>query len=176
MRSFFSNFNSRLLVIHFIAFCLFAWAFQTLGFLHDYNFLFLASEHITRLNFPQRFDDDMEVIEQVANIGLLIAYIISWSLSNKRNWHWVNSVTIFILAFLLKNFILRVYIDRAFLVRGGPLRLSGYWGHLLTGVILVVIGLALFYSRRIIAYINRGNKTEKKTGPVSKKPVPAKKR
>jgi hypothetical protein len=176
MRSFFSNFNTRLLVIHFIAFFLFAWGFQTLSFLHDYNFLFLSAEHITRLNFPQRLAHDMEIIEQVANIGLLIAYVISWILSNKKHWHWLNSGAIFILIFLLKNFILRVYIDRIFLVRGGPLRLSGYWGHLLTSVILVVMGLALFFSRRIIAYIDRGNKTDKKTGPVSKKPVPAKKR
>ena len=62
MKSLFSNFNARLLLIHFIAFWFFMYGFQMISFLHDYDFLFF--QHTLRINFHGRFDYDMVIIEQ----------------------------------------------------------------------------------------------------------------
>jgi|SRR5665213_2223870 len=168
MRSFFSNFIVRLLVIHLIAFWLFVWAAQTFAFLHDYTFLFMTAEHITRLNFPERYKADLMIVEQAGNIGLLIAYVISWFVSNKKNWHWINSLTIFLVLFILKNFLLNTFANNIFLVRGGPFKIYTFWGHILFGTALVALGLILFLSKRIIRFIDPANKTKKKAAVTHK--------
>jgi hypothetical protein len=168
MRGFFSNFIFRLMAIHFIAFCLFIYAFQVLAFLHDYSFLFSLTEHINRVNFPEKFNADMEFVVQAGNIGLLVAYVISWIISNKQNWHWINSVVIFLLAFLLKNFALSSALDKVLLSPGGPFKIYSFTGHILTGIILIAIGLVLFLSKRIIRFIDSANKANKKAAVTHK--------
>jgi len=174
MRSFFSNFIFRLLIIHFIAFWLFVWAFQTFAFLHDYTFLFMTAEHITRLNFPERYKADLMIVEQAGNIGLLVAYVISWYISNKKNWHWINSLVIFLLLFLLKNFVLHNFLNNIFLVRGGAFKIYTVWGHILLGTALIAVGLVLFLSKRIIRFIDPAYKTNKKAAVTHKAVAKAK--
>lgn len=171
MRSFFSNFNARLMVIHFIAFCLFIWAFETLAFLRDYDFLFSVAQHINRITFRDKFNADLEFIVQAGNIGLLVAYVMSWFMSNKRNWHWINSVIIFVIAFLLKNFLLRTFLDKMLLTPGGPFKIFSISGHLLLGIALVCAGSALFFLKPIINYIDPANKTGKKVKSAPQKPA-----
>ena len=167
MRSFFSNFNARLMIIHFIAFCLFTWAFETLGFLHDYDFLFSVAQHINRITFRDQFNADLEFVVQAGNIGLLIAYVLSWIVSNKRNWHWINSVVIFVLAFSLKNFLLSSFLAKTFLTPGGPFKMYSISGHLLLGVALIALGSLLIFLKRIIRFIDAAGKTVKKSGSAS---------
>ena len=174
MRTFFSNFIVRLLVIHFIAFWLFVWAAQTFAFLHDYTFLFMFVEHINRLNFPERYKADLTIIEQAGNIGLLVGYVISWFISNKKKWHWINSLVIFLLVFLLKNFFLNNFINHIFLVRGGPFKIYTVWGHILFGTALTAIGLVLFFSKRVIRFIDPTNKTNKKAAVTHRAAAKAK--
>lgn len=172
MQSQFKNLNTRLMVIHFITFLIFIYAFQSLGFVHDYKFLFAASERVNRLNFPARFYDDITFIEQIGNFGLLVAYIISWSISSKKGWHWINSVIIFLLAFVFKNFIVANWpkFHDAIVSPGGILKIYSLWGHLLEGLVLVALGLCIFYSKKVISFIdpakpanvNNSNKAGKK--------------
>jgi len=161
MRRFFSNFNARLMIIHSIAFCLFIWGFETLAFLHDYDFLFSVAQHINRITFRDQFNADLEFIVQAGNIGLLVAYVSSWVVSNKRNWHWVNSVIIFVLAFLLKNFLLSSFLDKTFLTPGGPFKIYSISGHLLLGIALIALGSLLIFFKRIIRFIDAARKTAK---------------
>jgi hypothetical protein len=167
MRSFFSNFTARLMIIHFIAFCLFIWAFETLGFLHDYDFLFSVAQHINRVTFRDQFNADLEFVVQAGNIGLLIAYVLSWIVSNKRNWHWINSVVIFVLAFLLKNFLLRSFLDKTFLTPGGPFKIYSISGHLLLGIALIALGSLLIFFKGIVLFIDRAEKKGKKSPATS---------
>jgi hypothetical protein len=165
MRSLFSNFNSRLLAIHFIAFWFFIYAFQTLGFLHDYKFLFMIQERVNRLNFPDRFNADMIFIQQAGNIGLLAAYVISWTISTNRNWHWINSVFIFLLAFVIKNFVLVKWssYNNVFMSPGGVFKVYSIWGHVAIGLIAIAVGLVIFFSKALIRYIEKNSATDKKS-------------
>lgn len=162
--SFLSNFNARLMIIHFIAFCLFIWGFETLAFLHHYDFLFSIAQHINRITFRDQFNADLEFVVQAGNIGLLIAYVISWIISNKKHWHWINSAIIFLLAFLLKNFIMSSFLDKIFLTPGGPFKIYSMWGHIVMGIALLGLGSLLFFSKRIIRFIDPAGKAIKKRG------------
>ena len=164
MRKLLSQLNSRLMIIHFIAFWFFIYAFQTLAFLHDYSFLYLGQDSITQDNLPARFDRDMELIRQAGNIGLLVAYIISWSISTKRDWFWLNSVIIFLLAFALKNlgWLGWKYLDHIFMAPAKLFIEHSVWGYLTSGLIMIAIGSLLFFSKRIIRYIDAHPSTVKK--------------
>lgn len=165
MQNFFSNFNARLIIIHFIAFCLFIWAFETLAFLHDYDFLFSVAQHMNRITFRDKFNADLEFIVQAGNIGLLVAYILSWAVSNKKNWHWINSVVIFLIAFLLKNFLLRSFLDKTLLTPGGPFKIFSISGHLLLGLALIALGTLLIFFKTIVRFIDKATPTGKKSEP-----------
>jgi hypothetical protein len=175
IKSFFSQLNGRLMVIHFIAFWFFIFAFQTLAFVHDYNFLYLASERTNRLNNHARFLRDMGVIEQSGIYGLLTAYIISWSICTRRNWFWANSVIIFLLAFVFKVFGLLGwnYLHSFFQLPGKIFDDTSIWGYLTNGAIMLIIGLLLFFYKPLVRYIERGDPLKQKN-TVNKKQVKTK--
>jgi hypothetical protein len=156
------------MIIHFIAFLFFVFAFQTLAYLKDFNFIFSPSQSMSRLNIPQRFYADMEFIAQIGNLGLLAGYVISWTISSKRNWHWANSVIVFVLLFVLKNFVLTHwgYYANVVIRPGGPFNIYSMWGHIVLGIVLLGIGLALLFSKKVISYIE-ASKPEVKQ-PVKK--------
>ena len=161
------------MVIHFIAFWFFAYGFFTLAFLHDYNFLHVSSDHMLLLNDKGRFIKDKELIRQGGNFGLLAGYVISWFLSSKRNWHWINSAIIFILAFALYNlgYLGWNIYHSAFQIPGKLFADNSIGQYLTNGLFLVAIGLGLFFTKGIIRYIDRGNKSVEKAAPGDKKAV-----
>ncbi len=171
MKSFLSNLNARLMIIHFIAFWFFAYAFFTLAFLHDYAFLHLSSEHMLLLNDRGRFIKDKEFIRQSGNFGLLAAYIISWWISSKKNWHWVNSVIIFVIAFALYNLgYLGWNLVHSFFQEPAKLfPVNSVWGYLTDGLILLAIGLILLLSKGIIRYIDHSTAKDKQKIVANKK-------
>jgi hypothetical protein len=163
------------MVIHLIAFWLFAYAFFTLAFLHDYNFLHLSSERMLFLNDKPRFMFDKEFIRQAGNFGMLAAYIISWAISTKRDWHWLNSVIVFFVAFILYNlgYFGWNLFHGIFQVPGKLFPLNSIWAYLTNGLIMLAIGTLVFFSKRLIRYIEKDNKVHKKASPNHKKPVAA---
>ncbi|MDR3693612.1 hypothetical protein [Mucilaginibacter sp.] len=155
MRSLFSNLNARLIIINLIAFWLFFYAFQTLSFLHDYNFLYLPSERMARLNLPARRANDMNFIKQAGNFGLVAAYVISWFVANKRDWHWLNGVISFVITFTLCFF---GWFGWSFLhgIFQAPSKLfapTSVWGYLISGVIMIALGLLVLLSKKVISFI-----------------------
>jgi hypothetical protein len=171
MKSFLSNLNTRLLIIHFIAFWLFMYGVQTLAFSHDYKFLYYGSERVMRLNFPGRFEADMTFIEQFGNIGLVIAYIISWAISSKRNWHWINSTVVFVVMFLLENLLVLKSpgVHAIFLRSGGLFKVYSLWGHLVIGIVLIAASLSLFFAKRVVRYISYETQKDKQIAKAQKK-------
>ena len=173
MKSFLSNLNIRLMSIHFFAFWFFAYAFFTLAFLHDYNFLHLSSEHMLLLNDKGRFIHDKEIIRQAGNFGLLTAYIISWSISTKRNLHWINSVIIFLITFPLYNlgWLGWNMLHPIFQAPGKLFALYSVLQYLTNGLILLAVGCLLFFLKIIIRYISYDTLKDKQKAKAIKKAV-----
>lgn len=172
MRSLFSNLNARLIVINLVAFWLFFYAFQTLAFLHDYNFLYLPAERMTRLNLPARRANDMNFIKQAGNFGLVAAYVISWFVANKRDWHWLNGVISFVITFTLCFF---GWFGWSFLhgIFQAPAKLfapTSFWGYLISGLIMIALGLLLLLSKRVISFIERSESKNAAAGKGKNKP------
>jgi hypothetical protein len=170
MKSLFSNFNARLLLIHFIAFWFFMYGFQMISFLHDYDFLFF--QHTLRINFHGRFDYDMVIIEQSGSFGLIAAYITSFFISSKQGWHWINSALVFMVTFLLENFVLLhlVKFHDIYLSPGGLFHVYSKWGHLALGIALLAVGVLLIISKKVIKYINGKSSNDKKKAATGKQP------
>jgi hypothetical protein len=167
MESFFSKFNVKLLVIHFIAFWLFIYAFQTLSFLYDFNFLIFAPVE-ARLNDSARMNLDMKIVAQAGLLGAIAGYIISWRISLKRNWFWLNSVLIFVLIYVLKLYDLLGWgkMQKVFLLPGHIFRLNTRTFYVTNGLIMLAIGCFLLFSERIKRFIDRKSVAKKAVAPV----------
>ena len=146
-----SKINFRQLFIHFLASWFFIYAFHTLSSLYDYSFLYTAAEHLNRTNDPQRFASDMYIINESGAIGLIVAYIISWQISLRRNWFWLNSVIVFAIAFVLKynNLLGWSSLQHVFLAPGHVFRVNSIACFLTNGLIMLAIGLVLFFLKGI---------------------------
>jgi len=170
MKSLLSNLNTRLIIIDLIAFWLFFYAFQTLAFLHDYNFLFLPADHMARINSSGRKDSDLLFVSQAGNFGLVAAYVISWFVANKRNWHWLNGVIVFLITFTLTN--LRYFgwnfLHVIFQAPGKIFAINSIWSFITDGIIMIAIALLLLLSKRVIRYIE-GSKADKTALVIDKK-------
>jgi hypothetical protein len=155
-----------------MAFWLFFYAFQTLAFLHDYNFLYLPSERMMRLNLPARRAVDMNFIKQAGNFGLLAAYVISWFVADNKNWHWLNGVISFLITFTLCYF---GWFGWSFLhtIFQAPEKLfapTSMWGYLSAGLFMIGLGLLLLLSKRVIRYIDGPNSKNNPADKGKKKP------
>ena len=144
------------MLIDLVAFWLFLYGFQIIAFLHDYDFLFLPQNHMLRLNLPARQDADDTIIKQAGNFGLLIAYVISWVIANKKNWHWINGVIVFVVSFALGNlgYFGWRFVRNIFMAPGKILPEFNKWGYMIDSVIMLAIGLVLLLSKKIIRYID----------------------
>ena len=150
-----SKINVRLMVIHFIAFWLFVYGFQTLAFLHDFNFLILLPVE-ARINDVPRTNLDMKIVAQAALIGAIVAYIISWRISLKRNWFWVNSVFIFVLIYVLKLYDVLGWpqLQKVFLLPGSIFRLNTRTYYVTNGAVMLAIGIFLLFSGKVKRFID----------------------
>jgi hypothetical protein len=161
--------NTRLLVIHFIAFLLIMYGAQMFGFIFDYKFLFL--DHTNRINYPSRMDSDMAIVEQVGNFGLILSFILSWVISSRKNWHWINSIIVFVLTFAIENWVLLRWtkFHNIYLSPGGLFHVFSKWGHIAEGTILLVVGLSLLFLKAITRFISHDTAKDKEKAKAAKK-------
>jgi len=158
MGSIVSKFNIRLLVIHFVAFWLFIYGFQTLAYLYDFNFLiFLPVE--ARINDVPRTNFDMKVVAQAGLVGAIVAYLISWRISLKRNWFWLNSTLVFVLVYVLKLYDLLGWskLQKVFLLPGSIFRLNTRTYFIANAGIMLAIGCYLLFAKPIKRFIDGKN-------------------
>jgi hypothetical protein len=155
------KFNWRLMLIHFISFCLFMCAASELVYFHDHTYLFNVSDALIHhkqsiVNFfdAGRFSVDRLWINLSGLIGLLVAFAISLTICIKNKWFWVNALLPFLAAFFLYKFIKRVeigyYVSRLFYHGPFWLRLGG------SGCILLLAGCYLLLAPRMVNFINNG--------------------
>ena len=160
IKNFFISINIRLILIHFIAFWLFIYGFQTLAFLHDHEFFKASLNRINALNFPARYDADATFVQQSSIFGLLLAYIISWTISSRRDWFWASSAICFVLAFVMRvnGLLLWDKLHGTFLWAGGLFNEDSIWGYIVNAALMIGLGCIVFFWNRIIHIIDKGEK------------------
>lgn len=161
--------NYRQLIVHFVACWLFIFAFQTLGTLYDFPFIY-TPYHPGTLVIPQkRINFDTTIIELTAILGLVVAYVISWRISVKHNWFWTNSVVVLVVACILKNlnFLGWMQFKTPFLTIGNAIFDDNSIPCILTNALVMLgLGSALFFLKPIQRFIDKGVKPEVKATKV----------
>ena len=150
--------NYRLFIVHFVAFWLFAYAFQTLAFLHDHEFFKESLNRVNMLNFPARYRSDVTFVQQSSIFGILVAYIISWSISTKRNWFWLSSALCFVAVFALRVYGLLLWdkFSIIFLKPGSVFSDYSIYGYILNAAIMIGLACFIFFHSKIISFIDKG--------------------
>lgn len=158
LRTFISRLNWRQVLVHFVAFWFFIYAFQTLSYLYDTKLIDTVRQSngqdtIKILGDSGTTAADVTYFLLWTNasgfIGLLVAFIISLIISFKRHWFWMNSLIAFILTYLLYrfDFLGWTYLKPVFLYLGQKFNNSTV-EFLVNGIILLTIGLLVFFLQR----------------------------
>jgi hypothetical protein len=114
----------------------------------------------------QKYDADMLIITEAGYVGLIIAYIISWRLSVKHQWFWINSVIVFLVAFGLASFDLLGWRQlRGICMAPGLIFGKNTKLYLITDVVIMLaVGSFLFFNKWIINFIDKGVKGDREVG------------
>jgi len=124
-------------------------SFFILSFLHDLK----GHEVFTEKGQTTSFDE-LRLVSLIdwmfysPYIGLLVAFIISLSISIRKKWFWINSLLVFILGCLFKrlDFDGWNYLKNIFLAPGKFLDPHSAWYYLVNGLPMLLIGVLLFFS------------------------------
>jgi hypothetical protein len=154
---FISKLNWRQILLHFAAFWFFIHAFQTLSYLYDVKLIDSVRQ--------SKEQDPIEILRASGTsiatltnfvlwtnvsgfVGLLVAFIISLAISFKRHWFWINALIAFILSYLLYRFDLLgwTYLRSFFWYLGREFN-NSMVEFMLNGIILLAIGLLIFFLR-----------------------------
>jgi hypothetical protein len=83
-------------------------------------------------------------------IGLLVAFIISLSISIYRKWFWLNSVLVLLITYTLfrLDFLLWDYLKVIFRFIGGFMP-NIILDFLVDGLVMLFLGLLIFFSKKI---------------------------
>ena len=160
MKNFLSKINYRLLFIHFIAYWFFVYGFDTLGSIYDYKFLYYSHLMLVSDIAKERFNSDILIINLFGTAGLIVAYIISWQLSVRRNWYWANSVIIFLLVFFLKShdYLGWASLKTIFLALGNLISDNALMSIFINAAVMLTIGFFLLLKKQILEFIDRSVK------------------
>ena len=171
MSKFFKTLNWRLIIIQLVSLWFFFYAFQTLAFLKDRAFADPTLNGIIRVSQKPRYAMDKTFIEQIGNIGMVLAYVLWWFVASKRGWHWINGVIAFIITFALGayNLLGWDHLSDIFLAPGRLFRQTSIWNFLLSGGIMLAIGLFLLFWKKIQLFIDKGSYVDKKAIEEDKK-------
>ena len=159
--------NFRLILIHFIATWFFMFAFQTLFSLHETRLIiFYRQVDRTRIiyEYAKLGITPSDIVNFIfwtnvgKTVGLLIAFIISLTISIKNKWFWMNSLIILILAYGLAwteylglNFLQNIYYLKALTFIHISLLL------IILGFIFAFLGVITFFHRKANRFIQHSN-------------------
>ena len=155
LQNFITRLNWRQILIHSVAFWFFIYAFQTLSYLHDAKLMDAMKLSNTQDAINGLTDNGMTSSE-LANLqlwtgisgqaGLLVALIISVTISIKRHWFWINSFIAFIVIYFLYKFDLLgwTYLRNIFWYLGQRFN-NSTTEFLFNGIVLLVIGLLILF-------------------------------
>lgn len=156
--------NWRQIVIHFIATWFFIRSFFMLARLHDLkDYEVLTKEWQMHSYSHARLLSVWIWLFISSYVGLIVAFSISLSISNKKKWFWMNSVIILVSNYLLTkfNFDGWNYVKFIFLAPGEFFHIHTVTYYLATGLPMLAVGIILFFSKYTNHFIENGNiKTE----------------
>lgn len=111
LKTFISRLNWRLILVHFLAFGFFIFAFQTMFFLTDVKLMDLILNHDAQSVFNELAKRNIAPSEvwkffalypfYSGLVGLVLAFVSSLVIIKKNGWFWGNSLVVFIAALLL---------------------------------------------------------------------------
>lgn len=164
---FISRINWRQILVHFVAFWFFIYAFQTLSYLYDTKLVDTirysnSQDSIKTLTDNGTTTSNLVFLQLYVNIsgliGLLIAFMISLAISIKKHWLWINPLIAFALMYTLYRFDLLgwTYLKQTFWFLGQRFRNSTA-EFLLNGTILLTIGLLIFLLKHPNRFIEKQN-------------------
>ncbi len=112
--------------------------------------------------FAQKFDESrlMSRIHWMfysPHVGILVAFIISLTISIKKKRFWINSLLVFILSYLLRRFEYDGwdYLKIIFLAPGQYFDYHSAWYFLINGFTMLAIGLLMFFSTFTNSFIDK---------------------
>jgi len=113
----------------------------------------------------------MTIIDQAGNIGILIAYVIAWFIASAKRWHWINDVIAFAIGIFLGNmgWFGWAYVYKIFRAPGKIFVGNSFLSLFTDGLVMLVIGLALLYSKSLIRFIDNGQSKHKAALAADKK-------
>lgn len=178
MSKFLQLLNWRLIVIHLVAFWFIYHGVQTIAFCKDPPYGDFDSNAIIKVYQKFRFDIDKNFIEQMGNIGLILAYVLAWYVSWKKGWHWINDVFAFVIAFALGYFYFLGWnnLPNIFFLPGDPFYVTrgsyhgpSIWSYMIDGAIMLALGVVLLFWGKIQQFIDRGQYVDKVALEAAKK-------
>lgn len=169
-QTFILKLNWRQILVHIIATWFFMYAFQILSCLHHINLLDIVREpndqlrsQLLRKNGTDASDlTYFSLITSISSmIGLITAFIVSFTISLKQHWFWVNSVLVLVIAYSLSwvDFSAWSFLKNIFLTPG-EIFSNTYLKFLFNEIILLTFGLLFFYFKKINQFINNNYKAE----------------
>ena len=162
MKEILKRLNWKLILVHFIATWFFIHSFYILSYLHDIEF----TEFIMKnRNHTPVFDEIPFDTKRMSNffmvtgiskfIGLLVAFMISLSISIYRKWFWLNSVFVLLITytFFKLDFLQWNYLKVVFRFIGGFMP-NITLDVLVDGLVMLLLGLIIFFSKKSSQLIN----------------------
>ena len=165
LRNFIGKINWRQILIHFVACWFFIQAFHTLSFLYNTNLVDTVRQANGKDTIKILTDKGTTATELVyyqlwtsisGFIGLLVAFIISFSISLKRRWFWLNSIILLIVTYTFYSFdtLTWTYSKKIFWYLGQMINNSTA-EFLVNGIILLAIGLIIFFLKASNRFIEK---------------------
>jgi hypothetical protein len=149
--------------MHFLTFWFFIHAFETLSYLSDTRLLDLV-RHSNNQDLSQKLTDNKISAGDLTNfvvwtsasglVGLLVAFIISLSISIRRHWFWFNPLIVLMVTYVLYSFdLLGWTYSRNICWRIGQTFSSTITEFTINGCVLLTIGLLIFFLKRSNTFI-----------------------
>jgi hypothetical protein len=166
---FLSRLNWRLMLIHLVACWLFIHALNTLAYLHDPELVSFFRDH-PDYKEPDKFlhefgrygtartDRQLRWIGYGEVAGLLAGFVLSLFIAIKNHWYWLNSLVVLFFLILLRVLKVSVwhYLKIMFLTPGSIFKELSVGYLLVNGLVMLGLGLMLFFGKKVIAFINSG--------------------
>ena len=160
-----SKLNWRLILIHLAATWFFYYAFQQFSYLYNIEYITIFRQPEEK-EIYEALQQHGYTVSDITNhlliyqasglLGMLVAEIISLIIVLKSRWFWVNSVLVFLIMYAMGWFNITGWtiLSRVFL-KPGQLFDNITLEFLVNGIVLLLIGLFLFFSKTITKFIHQ---------------------
>ncbi len=167
LQNFISRLNWRQILLHLIAIWFLIYAFETFAYLTDTKLIVLfrhSDQQITRTTLEENGISSSNITDLLFTVtaaglsGMVVGFIISLVISIRQHWFWVNSLIALLLFCIPVNlgFLSRKSLTKIFWIPG-QLFSDTTVEFLANGIILLAIGLIIFFWKRPKRFIENNN-------------------